>query len=91
MIKRPKTKLNLAIISNNRLINQKIVKTEFGSAKEVVAWMGAIQAQDYLMAKWAVGTRLLNSKDYVIENALNKGEIIRTHILPTHLAFCFFR
>ncbi len=84
MIKRPKTKLNLAIISNNRLINQKIVKTEFGSAKEVVAWMGAIQAQDYLMAKWAVGTRLLNSKDYVIENALNKGEIIRTHILrPT--------
>jgi hypothetical protein len=46
--------------------------------------MGAMQAQDYLMAKWAVGKRLSDVTDLAIENALNKGEIIRTHIMrPT--------
>lgn len=46
--------------------------------------MGAIQAQDFLMAKWAIGARLLNSSEKQIEASLDKGEIIRTHLLrPT--------
>jgi len=45
------------LIANIRLISQKIVKTEFKSAKELVGWMGAIQAQDFNMAKWAIGLR----------------------------------
>ncbi|KAA6348429.1 hypothetical protein EZS27_004121 [termite gut metagenome] len=46
--------------------------------------MGAIQAQDYIMAKWAVGVRFSESTDKMVEEAFNKGEILRTHVLrPT--------
>ena len=76
--------MNLADIANIRLINQQIERPEFKAAKELVAWMGAMQAQDYGMAKWAIGLRLPNSTDQVIETAINNGEIIRTHLLrPT--------
>ena len=76
--------MTLPDISNCRLVSQKIVTTEFSSAKDVVGWMGAMQAQDFAMAKWAVGLRLLNPANSTIETALNKGEIIRTHVMrPT--------
>ena len=46
--------------------------------------MGAMQAQDYPMAKWGVGIRLPNSTDELIETAVNNGEILRTHLMrPT--------
>jgi len=46
--------------------------------------MGAMQAQDFYMAKWAIGIRLNNSTDIQIETAFNNGEIIRTHVMrPT--------
>lgn len=46
--------------------------------------MGAMQAQDYAMAKWAVGVRLPGSTLQQIDAAIDKGEIIRTHLLrPT--------
>jgi hypothetical protein len=84
LLKHPEDKMNLKEISNYRIINQRIAKTEFNSAKEIVGWMGAMQAQDYSMAKWAIGLRLMNSTEDAIENSLNKGEIIRTHIMrPT--------
>ncbi|KAA6327353.1 hypothetical protein EZS27_023653 [termite gut metagenome] len=52
--------------------------------KDVVSWMGAIQAQDYAMAKWAVGIRFSGSTDKQVEEAFNKGEILRTHVMrPT--------
>ena len=76
--------MTLPDISNCRLVSQKIATTEFSSAKEVVGWMGAMQAQDFAMAKWAVGVRFLNPTNSKIESALNKGEIIRTHVMrPT--------
>lgn len=68
----------------HRLQLQKISAAHPENIQSVVAYMGAIQAQDYPMAKWAVGCRLPNTTDAVIENALNKGEIVRTHVLrPT--------
>ncbi len=43
-----------------------------------------MQAQDYNMAKWAVGIRLPGSTEKMIEDAVNSGEILRTHLLrPT--------
>jgi len=76
--------MTLPDISNCRLVSQKIATTEFSSAREVVGWMGAMQAQDFAMAKWAVGLRLLNPTNSTIETALNKGEIIWTHLMrPT--------
>lgn len=75
-------------ISAIRLQNQLLAGPELKTAKEIVAHFGAIQAQDYAMAKWAVGVRLPNATDTLIEKALDDGEIIRTHVLrPTwHLA-----
>jgi hypothetical protein len=71
-------------IPNLRLINQQISGSKFTTAREIVGWMGAIQAQDLNMSKWAVGIRLPCSIQESIESALNKGEIIRTHVLrPT--------
>jgi len=76
--------MTLTEISSCRLVSQKIASTEFSAAKEVVEWMGAMQAQDFAMAKWAVGLRLLNPTNAKIEDALNKGEILRTHVMrPT--------
>jgi hypothetical protein len=71
-------------ISNARLRSQKVEETEFNTAREIVSWMGAIQAQDYSMAKWAIGTRLANPSVQRIESSIDRGEIIRTHVLrPT--------
>ena len=71
-------------IANHRLINQQIENGKFSSPKELVSWMGAIQAQDYSMAKWAIGVRIKNSTDHLIEKAIDNAEIIRTHVLrPT--------
>jgi hypothetical protein len=71
-------------ISELRLINQKIESSDFTNAREIVSWMGAMQAQDFSMAKWAVGLRLPDSAEKDIETSFNNGEIIRTHVLrPT--------
>lgn len=71
-------------IALSRLFNQHIEATKFKSAADVVGWMGAMQAQDFAMAKWAVGIRLPHSTERSIEAALDSGEIIRTHLLrPT--------
>ncbi|GHT24488.1 hypothetical protein AGMMS4957_17590 [Bacteroidia bacterium] len=46
--------------------------------------MGAMQAQDYAMAKWAIGVRLPGSTERMVEEAFNRGEILRTHVMrPT--------
>jgi hypothetical protein len=76
--------MTLSEISTIRLFSQKIKATKFTTAKDIVSWMGAMQAQDFTMAKWAVGLRLQNSTEKKIEAAINKGEIIRTHLMrPT--------
>jgi hypothetical protein len=76
--------LTLLEISNLRLLNQKIGTTAFTQVADLVSWMGAIQAQDYAMAKWAIGLRMLHATDEKVESAINSGEIIRTHVLrPT--------
>ncbi len=76
--------MNLKDIANLRLANQKIINTSLNSPKEIVGWMGVMQAQDYNMVKWALGIRSKNLTDKSIESAISKGEIIRTHLLrPT--------
>ncbi len=81
--------MTLKEISLLRLSNQKISATEFNSARDIVSWMGAIQAQDFPMAKWAIGLRLSDSTDKNIEESFNKGEILRTHLMrPTWHFIC---
>ena len=46
--------------------------------------MGAMQAQDYEMSKWAVGVRMQEATDDLVEMAISEGRILRTHVLrPT--------
>lgn len=67
-----------------RLKNQQLASTDFKTPKELTRWMGAIQAQDYNQAKWAIGIRMPHLTEVQIEDAFNKGEIIRTHLMrPT--------
>lgn len=43
-----------------------------------------MQAQDYHMSKWAIGVRLSDPGEEKVESAIDKGEIIRIHVLrPT--------
>ena len=73
-----------AEIRIQRQYNQRIIDTDFKTPLETVSWMGAIQAQEYAMAKWAIGLRSDGLSDSDIEASFNKGEILRTHLLrPT--------
>lgn len=81
---RKHTTMNLINIVNSRLANQHLVATGLNSAKELVGWMGAMQAQDYNQAKWAIGVRMPHLTVDQIELAFNQGELIRTHLMrPT--------
>ncbi len=69
---------------NYRMFNQQLIQPRFDAPEELVDWMGAVQAQDYSMAKWAVGLRLSTPSLDKVQEAIRKGTIVRTHILrPT--------
>ncbi len=71
-------------IAKLRLQNQQIAFPGFTNVKEIVNRMGAMQAQDFAMAKWAIGVRMPVSTERIIEEAFNNGDILRTHLLrPT--------
>lgn len=73
-----------ADIARYRLLNQQITAPHFTSPSAIVHWLGAVQAQDYAMAKWAIGLRLPGGTNQAVEAAINTGTLIRTHILrPT--------
>lgn len=81
--------MTAAEITQKRLANQGLAGTPYNTPKEIVGWLGAVQGQDYAMAKWALGARLPGMTEEEIEEGLNGGEIIRTHILrPTWHLVC---
>lgn len=76
--------MNTSDILAFRLQNQYISGPHLNSPEEIVDWLGAIQAQDFIAAKWAIGLRSESLNDKQIVDALNQGKILRTHILrPT--------
>jgi hypothetical protein len=71
-------------VPEQRSLNQQLSNPKFKSAKEVAGWMGALQAQDYSMSKWALGIRIPNSTEDAIIREFDSGNIVRTHLLrPT--------
>jgi len=67
-----------------RLHNQELLKPSFTKPADLVRWLGAVQSQDYTGAKWALANRLKNPIESKIEEEINSGEILRTHVLrPT--------
>jgi hypothetical protein len=65
-------------IARHRLVNQQIAQPASATPSEVVAWLGAIQGQDYAGAKWSIGVRLPGSTDAGIEQAIAAKTIVRT-------------
>jgi len=65
-------------IARLRLNNQRIAGTRFEQPADVVAWLGAVQAQDYLGSLWAVGLRMQKAVEADIERALANRTMIRT-------------
>jgi len=63
-----------------RLHNQHLAKPRLSPA-DIVAAFGAMQAQEYAMAKWALGLRTADTTDDDIEQLIGAGKILRTHPL----------
>ena len=72
-------------ISTRRLRNQRISRTGFAAPEQVVDWLGAMQAQEYEPATWALALRMKGSPVRTdIEAAFEEGRILRTHVMrPT--------
>jgi hypothetical protein len=71
-------------ITRTRLRNQRLSGGRFQTPQDVVRWLGAVQAQDYAGAKWALGLRMQRARDADIEAAFSDGTILRTHVMrPT--------
>lgn len=65
-------------LARRRLYSQHIVATRCHTPGEVVAALGAVQAQDYPASKWAIGLRLPQATDADIEQAIADRAIVRT-------------
>lgn len=65
-------------IIGRRKENQFLVRPPTRDPAEVVAWFGAIQAQDYLGALWAVGLRTVDAVESDVELAITERRIVRT-------------
>ena len=68
---------------SSRLLNQQLICPQFSSPHDVVAWMGAMQAQDYRMMRWAVAMRTKKPSAKAFEADFNSGRIVRTHLFRT--------
>jgi hypothetical protein len=67
-----------------RLRNQLLGDSEVKTVTEVARRLCALQAQDYAMSKWAFGLRIPGATETEINTAIDRGDIIRTHLLrPT--------
>jgi hypothetical protein len=71
-------------LAHRRLHNQHITQPTLETPQALVQWLGAVQAQDFAAAKWALGLRLPSVTDDDIEQAFTDGALLRTHVMrPT--------
>jgi hypothetical protein len=71
-------------IARLRLRSQRIAGGHVQTPEDVVGWLGAVQSQEYELAKWSIGQRGERLNDALVQAAIQGGSILRTHILrPT--------
>ena len=69
-------------LRNQRLAGPPADAAPLRTAADVVAWMGAVQAQEYPYARWSVGQRANGVPgDAAVDAALARGDIVRTHVM----------
>ena len=64
-----------------RLLNQQLIVPQFNTPTEVVSHMGAMQAQEYRMMRWAVEMRTTKPSHKAFKETYNSGQIIRLHLM----------
>ena len=74
-------------IARQRLRTQRLIGPGFAAPADVVRWFGAVQAQDYAGALWAVGMRTKGASEASVEKALADRSIVRTWPLRGTLHF----
>src|SRR6266487_3528591 len=79
--------MTITDILKYRLHNQQIARHAFENPGDVVKWLGAVQAQDYLNSLWAIGLRLKNATENDIEKAIADKTIVRTWLMRGTLHF----
>jgi hypothetical protein len=65
-------------VGRSRLANQHVSRPTFRDPADVVRWLGAVQAQDYLGGLWAVGLRTKGATEASVEEAIARRAIVRT-------------
>ena len=60
-----------------RLLSQQLVAPQYSDPAEVVSYMGAMQAQEYRMMRWAVEMRTRKPSAKAFKRAFDSGQIIR--------------
>ena len=65
-------------IPARRLLAQRIAAPSEGSVTDLVSHLGAMQAQDYRSALWAIGLRIGGSTEATVEQAIADRQIVRT-------------
>ena len=71
-------------IATRRLHSQRLAGDPLDGAAGVVGWLGAVQAQDYPAAAWAVGLRTRDATAADVDRLVDEGANLRTHVLrPT--------
>jgi hypothetical protein len=76
--------ISRADIARRRLANQDLIRPASTRPADVVRRLGAVQAQDFAGAKWAIGLRTRGVDEQDVDRAFDDGDIIRTHVLrPT--------
>ena len=61
-----------------RLLNQALDQTDLRDPADIVRHLGAVQAQDYLGALWALGIRTRGATEQHVERAIADRAIVRT-------------
>ena len=70
--------MTTAEIIKYRLYNQHVTHHIHATPGELVAWMGAMQAQDYPGAKWSIALRIPGCTEADVDRAIAERKIIRT-------------
>lgn len=72
-----------------RMANLLLSTSQARTPAEVVQWMGAMQAQEINSGKWSLGVRIPGATESDVDEALRRGEVLRTwpmrgtiHLVP---------
>lgn len=78
------TNVNASEMRRTRMRQHGLTNPRFRTPEEAVRWLGAVQAQEFPVAKWSLGQRCAGATEVDVAKAVDDGRILRLHVLrPT--------